>query len=414
MPVYDYKATDDAGKTVKGSLTAQDEADLETLLGKSNFYLISARESKNGGKGGSGGSGRAEAGSRRVVRAKVKRQDLIAFTVHLSTVIGAGVPILQGLDDMIEETENPRFREVIRGIRQLIQDGFSISDAFSQYPDIFSELYVSILKSGESTGRLDEVLKEIVRFLEWQSELIGTIKQASTYPVIVMIAVGGLITALFTFILPRFLGIFDSFNIPLPLPTRIVIAISGFFQNFWWLIIAAAVAAVIGLRAANKTPGGRMTLDRIKLKIPVFGELVRKIALSRFAHYLATLFGAGVNIMNALEVVERVVGNAVLAEVIRRSRIQVGTGQTIAGALRESGQFPSMVVRMVTIGETTGNLEETLQKVADYYDREVPQAVKRLTTVLESAIIVVLGVTILFVVLAILLPMLSLQQLGQS
>ncbi len=412
MPVFDYKASDEAGKTVKGSLTAVDESDLESQLDKSNLILITARESKNGGKKASGG--RADSGSRRIVRAKVKRQDLISFTVHLATVIGAGVPILQGLDDMIEETENPRFREVVRGIRQSIQDGFSISDAFSQYPDIFSELYVSILKSGESTGRLDEVLKEIVRFLEWQSELIGTIKQASTYPIIVMTFVGGLVTALFTFILPRFLGIFDSFNIPLPLPTRIVIAISAFFQNFWWLIIAAVVGTIVGLRAANKTPGGRLVLDRIKLKIPVFGELVRRIALSRFSHYLATLFGAGVNIMGALEVVERVVGNAVLAEVIRRARIQVGTGQTIAGALRESGQFPSMVVRMVTIGETTGNLEETLQKVADYYDREVPQAVKRLTTVLESSVILVLGVVILFVVLAILLPMLSLQQLGQS
>ncbi len=293
-----------------------------------------------------------------------------------------------------------------------MQDGSGISEAFSQYPDIFSELYIAILKSGESTGRLDDVLKEIVKFLEWQSELIATIKQATTYPIIMICAVSGLIGIMFTFVLPRFLGIFDGFNMPLPLPTRVVIVISGIFQNFWWLMLAAIIGGVIGLRAANKTPGGRMAMDRFKLKIPVFGDLIRKIALSRFAHYLATLFGAGVNILNALEVVERVVDNAVLAEVIRRARIQVGTGRSISGALRESSEFPSMVVRMVVIGESTGNLEETLQKVADYYDREVPQTVKRLFTVLESAIMVVMGVVVLFVVLSIILPMMSLQQLA--
>ena len=412
MPVYQYKATDDTGRTVKGTLTAESEDDLGNQLENRSLYLISANESR--GKSNGSGPRNGNGGGHRVVRARVKRQDLIAFTVHLSTIIGAGVPILQGLDDMIEETENPRFREVVRGIRQSVQDGSSISEAFSQYPDIFSELYIAILKSGESTGRLDDVLKEIVKFLEWQSELIATIKQATTYPIIMICAVSGLIGIMFTFVLPRFLGIFDSFNIPLPLPTRVVIVISGIFQNFWWLMLAAIIGGVIGLRAANKTSGGRMALDRFKLKIPVFGDLIRKIALSRFAHYLATLFGAGVNILNALEVVERVVDNAVLAEVIHRARIQVGTGQSIAGALRESKQFPSMVVRMVMIGESTGNLEETLQKVADYYDREVPQTVKRLFTVLESAIIVVMGVVVLFVVLSIILPMMSLQQLGQG
>ncbi|HUU27449.1 MAG TPA: type II secretion system F family protein [archaeon] len=408
MPVYEYKAADDNGKSVKGVLTAETEEDLETALESQNLFLISAKLSnKSEAPSGQGGAGRG-----RIVRAKVKRADIIAFTVHLSTVVGAGVPILQGLDDMIDETDNPNFKIVIRGIRQQIESGSSISDAFAQHPEVFSELYIAILKSGETTGRLDEVLKEIVGFLEWQDELMGTIKQATTYPIIVLTAVMGLIGIMFTFVLPRFLAIFDSFNIPLPLPTRIVIAISSFFQNFWWLIIAAGVVAFVGLRAANKTPQGRMMLDKAKLGIPIFGELVRKIALSRFSHYLATLFGAGVNIMNALEVVERVVGNAVLSEVVRRARIQVGTGQSIALALRESKEFPTMVVRMVTIGETTGNLEETLQKVSDYYDREVPITIKRLFTTLESVIIIVLGIVVLFVVLSIILPMLSLQQLA--
>ena len=269
------------------------------------------------------------------------------------------------------------------------------------------------MKSGETTGRLDEVLREIVKFLEWQEELVGTIKQATTYPIIVLCALMGLIGVMFTFVLPRFLTIFDGFNIPLPLPTRITIAISNFFQNFWWLMIAGIVAAIVGLRVANRTPQGRMILDRVKLRIPIFGELSRKIALSRFAHYLATLFGAGVNIMNALEVVERVVGNMVLSDVVRKARLQVGTGQSVAGALRESKEFPPMVVRMVTIGETTGGLEETLQKVADYYDREVPQTIKRLFTALEGLVIIALGVVVLFVVLSIILPMLSLQQLAK-
>ena len=408
MPTYAYKATNDVGKTVKGVMSAETEDALEEALDGQNLYLISAEET-NRSAGGGGGGGR---GRRRVVRSKVKRGDLISFTVHLSTVLGAGVPIMQGLDDMVEETENGYFKDVISAIKVSIQEGNSISDSFAAHPDVFSDLYVAILRSGEQTGRVDEVLKELVGFLEWQEELVGTIKQAMTYPVIVVIAVMGLISIMFTFVLPRFLTVFDSFDIPLPLPTRIVIGISGFFQNFWWLLLASAVALIFGYRAANRTPQGRMAIDRMKLRIPVFGEMMRKIALSRFSHYLATLFGAGVNIMQALEVVERLVGNAVLADVVRRARLQVGTGQSIAGALRESGEFPSMVTRMVSIGEATGNLEETLQKVSEYYDREVPQTIKRMFTTLESAIIITLGVIVLFVVLSIILPMLSLQEVA--
>ena len=409
MPTYKYKAINDEGKTVKGLLSAEGEEELESALDNQNLYLISVKETN---KRGAPAGGSAPAGRGRTVRAHVKRSELISFTVHLATIIGAGVPLLQGLDDMIEETVNPRFKSVIRGIKSQIEEGSSISEAFGQHPEVFSELYIAILKSGETTGRLDEVLREIVKFLEWQDELVGTIKQATTYPIIVMCALGGLIGIMFTFVLPRFLSIFDGFNIPLPLPTRIVIAISSFFQNFWWLLLAGIIAAFVGLRAANRTPQGRMVLDRIKLKIPVFGELSRKIALSRFSHYLASLFGAGVNIMNALEVVERVVGNAVLADVVRKARLQVGAGQSVAGALRESKEFSPMVVRMVTIGETTGSLEETLQRVAEYYDREVPQTVKRLFTALEGLVIILLGVVVLFVVLSIILPMLSLQQLA--
>jgi type II secretory pathway component PulF len=407
MPTYKYKATNDAGKTVKGVMSAETEDALEAALDGQDLYLISASETSS-----SAGRNGGRAGGKRVVRSKVKRADLISFTVHLSTVLGAGVPILQGLDDMVEETENPYFRDVISGIKSSIQEGSSISDSFAVYPNVFGELYVAILRSGESTGRVDDVLKELVGFLEWQEELIGTIKQATTYPTIVVCAVMGLIGVMFTFVLPRFLTIFDDFNIALPLPTRIVIGISNFFQNFWWLMILAGVASLFAYRAANRTPQGRMAIDRMKLKIPVFGELMRKIALSRFSHYLATLFGAGVNILQALEVVERLVGNAVLADVVRRARLQVGTGQTISGALRESGEFPSMVTRMVSIGEATGNLEETLQKVSEYYDREVPQTIKRLFTALEGFIIITLGVVILFVVLSIILPMLSLQEVG--
>ena len=410
MALYQYKASDEQGKTIKGTLEAEDEDELEVQLENRRLYLISSKITNK--KGPSSGAGTAPAGGKRLVRAKVKRAELISFTVHLATVIGAGVPLLQGLEDMIGETENPRFSRVIRNLRQSIEDGSSISDAFAQYPEVFSELYIAVLRSGEATGRIDEVLKEIVAFLEWQEELMGTIKQATTYPVTVLCAVLGLIGIMFAFVLPRFLGVFDTFDIELPLPTRIVIALSGFFQNFWWLLVAGGIAAYIGLRAANKTPQGRLMIDKAKLGIPVFGDLVRKIALSRFAHYLAALFGAGVNILNALEVVERVVGNAVLAEVVHKARLQVSTGHTVAGALRESKEFPPMVVRMVTIGETTGNLEETLSKVSQYYDREVPVTVKRLMTTLEGAIIVFLGVVVLFVVLSIILPMLSLQQIA--
>ena len=404
MPPYNYTAIDDYGKTLKGTLGAGDEEELATKLSEMGYYLLTATESEKGVKK----AARVRKASRGAIYiGRVKSSEVITFTHHLSTVLSAGIPIIQGLDDLVEQTQDARFKDILTEVRDDVQGGSNLSDAMAKHPKAFPELYVNLLRAGEASGEIDRVLAEIASFLEWQEELRANIKQITIYPTIVFAAIVLLVGYLFAFVFPKFIKILEQLDVPLPLPTVIVIAVSSFTQSYWYLILIG-IGGVIGtINIIVWFSWGRYAFDRFKLSIPIFGTLLRKIALSRFSHFLSLLYSAGVDILQALAVVEKVVGNEVIARVIRNAREQVKAGHRLSEPLRASKEFPPMVVRMVEIGEISGQLDKTLQKVSEFYDREIPQTVKKVFAAFEPIMIVFLAGIVLLVAISMYLPLYS-------
>ncbi len=389
MPAFSYKARNYAGESIEGVMNARTLEELEQQLLNMDLVLINASQLKE---------------SKKTSRGKIKRRELILFSIHIATSLEAGVPIIVALSDFAESTDNPTFKNILAGIIRQIESGSSFSDALETYPNAFPEIYVSIIRAGEATGNLDSVLRELIRFLEWQEELIAQIKQASIYPTFVFLMIGVVIFIMMTFTVPKFIPILTSFNVELPTPTRILIAVAHFFENFWWVIIGSFIGFFIVYKFTYQTEKGRLFWDKIKLHLPIFGKLNRKLALSRFAHYTALLYSAGIGIPQTLSIVERVVGNSVIAKEIVKAREGIMTGNSIFESLRQSPYFPSLVLRMIQVGEETGSLDSTLKKVSEYYDKEVPQAIKKMFAVLEPTLIVVMGGIVLFIALSIFLP----------
>ncbi len=394
MPVFSYKAKDYSGNTVNGILDTYDEEQLASALAQKNLYLIHASPAK-------------EMKQIKISGGKVSREEIINFTIHLSRVISGGIPLIEGVQDFENETRNRKFKEIIRKVRENIQSGSSLSEALSQHSQAFSTLYVNMVKAGEATGHMEMVLNEMVSFLEWEEEFHENIKRATTYPIVVLSAVGFLITLLFGFAFPRIMGILTSMHVSLPFTTRAIIAVSGFIEHDWYYIFAGLIAAVLGIKFIKKTPGGKLLIDSIKLNVPILGSLTRKIALSRFAHYLKLLLQAGIGISQALSIVESVVGNRVISQAINTAREKVLQGEALSRSLQKTGEFSSLVIRMISIGETTGNLEDTLDKVCRSYDQEVPRTVKKLMSAFEPILIVFLALIIMVVALSIYLPIYS-------
>jgi len=391
MSSFTYKAKDEQGRTIKGTMIAPNEDQLAISLDQMGLYLITAKKTK--------------VPESYLSWERVKRKDLITFSVHLSTTLSAGIPILQALQDLIEQTEKPKFKKVIEDISRNIQAGNSFSEALAKHPKVFSELYVSIVKAGETTGNVDKVLDDLVTFLEWQESLATDVKQATIYPAFILLAVISLIVLLMTFVFPRFTVIFERTNVPLPLPTRVVMSISHFTTSYWFIIVLIVIALILSHRLVVRTPRGRYFFDKLKLKLPVFGNLMRKIALSRFSHHFGTLLKAGVEIYHSLMVTEKVVGNSVIANAISNARDYISAGEKLSESLKKGNEFPSMVIRMISIGESSGSLDKTLGKVSQYYDREVPVTIKKVFAVFEPIVIAMLAMIVLGMALSMFLPL---------
>ena len=391
MQSFTYRAKDEHGKTIRGTLIAVNEDQLAITLDQMGLYLISAKKTK--------------VAESYLGWEKIKRKDLITLSVHLSTTLSAGIPILQALQDLIEQTEKPRFKKIMEDISRHIQAGSSFSEALSKHPKVFSELYVSIVKAGETTGNLEKVLNDLVTFLEWQESLAMDVKQATIYPAFVLSAVICLVILLMTFVFPRFTVIFEKTNVPLPLPTRVVMGISHFITSYWFIILLLVTAMAISYRLVVKIPRGRYFFDKLKLKLPVLGNLLRKIALSRFSHHFSALLKAGVEIYHSLMVTEKVVGNTVIAKVISSARDYISTGETLSESLKKGNEFPSLVIRMISIGESSGSIDKTLDKVSQYYDREVPVTIKKVFAIFEPIVIATLAVIVLGMALSMFLPL---------
>jgi type IV pilus assembly protein PilC len=383
LPRFEYQAVDDYGRRVRGTLHAHDESALRDSLSGAFLHLLSAKERS------------AAAAATPLFRKKVKKGELIQFTFLLRTLVGAGVPLVTALDDLGQQTEDPVLKEVVQDVRCNIQSGASLSDAFALHPSVFPDLYVSVIRAGEASGNLEAAVADLVKFLTWEEELSAQINHATFYPATVLTAVAGLIFVLFSFVFPRFLKVFQASRVVLPLPTRVVIAISEFFRDRGFLVLAALAAVALGFHAYRSTEAGRLRTDGWKLRIPVVGELLRALEVSQFCHFLASLFRAGVEMTLSLSIVERVVGNRVIAGAVRHAREELLAGGSLSTSLRKSGEFPPIVLRMISVGESTGHLDETLENVSQYYDRAIPRVIKKTFAVMEPLVTLTLGVVVL-------------------
>jgi len=353
----------------------------------------------------------AEKGSTRPLKkssAKVKPKDLAIFTRQLGVMINAGLPLVQSLEILASNQANRSFTRVLTGVRSTVEGGSSLSNAFQRYPRVFDQLYCNMIAAGESGGILEGVLERLSGYIDKAVKLRRAVRSALIYPVSVITIAVGIMVLLLWKVVPIFATLFVALGVALPLPTRVVIALSNMVAKTAWMLIIGTGLAVYGLKRYHRTRSGRLVIDGFILKLPVLGLLMRKIAVARFSRTLGTLITSGVAMLEAMDITARTAGNAVIEEAILKVRKAVGEGRTIVDPLREIGVFPNMVVQMIGVGEQTGALDAMLQKVADFYEEEVDAAVADLLTAMEPMIILLLGVMIGGVVISMYLPLFSL------
>ena len=334
----------------------------------------------------------------------ITTRDIVIFTRQFATMINAGLPLVQSLDILGEQTENQSLAKVLGEVLYDVESGHTLADAMGRHPKVFSELFVNMVAAGEAGGILDTILLRLATFIEKNDALVRKIKGAMIYPAVIFSVAGMAIVILLIFVIPTFQTMFESAGIPLPLPTRIVIGMSQFLQAFWWALLIGIVALVFGIRQAYSTDGGRLFIDRLMLALPILGDLQRKATVARFTRTLGTLVSSGVSILEGLEITAKTAGNRVIHDAVMSSRTSIAGGETIAGPLKESGVFPPMVVQMINVGEQTGGLDTMLTKIADFYDDEVDAAVEALLAAMEPIMIVVLGVVVGGMIVAMYLP----------
>jgi type IV pilus assembly protein PilC len=335
----------------------------------------------------------------------IKTREVVIFTRQFATMINSGLPLVQSLTILAEQTENKIFAKIIVQVLNDIQAGQTLADSMRKHPKVFTELYVNMVAAGEAGGILDTILLRLATFLEKNDALVRKIKGAMTYPAVMLVVVIGATTILLWKVVPVFAGIFTSAGMELPMPTRVVLGISEFLQNYIFFMILAIIGFIFLLRRYYKTEQGQLVIDRMMLRAPVLGNLLRKSAVSRFTRTLGTLVSSGVSILEGLQITARTSGNRVIHDAVMASRASIAGGATISEPLKSSGVFPPMVVQMINVGEQTGGLDDMLQKIADFYDDEVDAAVTALTSILEPIMIVVMGVVIGGMVVAMYMPM---------
>jgi type IV pilus assembly protein PilC len=391
MPLYTYKAIDAAGKNVIGRTEAVNPFDLEQRLLRMGLDLVYGAPTSQTAKliGG----------------ARISRQDLINFCFHLEQLAGAGVPVVEGLVDLRESVENRRFREVISGLLESIEGGKNLSQALAEFPEVFSKVFVSLVRSGEQTGRLAEVLKSLTESLKWEDELAAQTKKLILYPAFV-----GSIVLLVTFFLmiylvPQMTGFIRNMGQDIPLQTRILIAVSNFCIDYWWAVIAAPFVVWFGVKfAARANPAVAYALDHYKIAMPLVGPILKKIILSRFASSFAMMYSSGITVLDAIRSCEEVVGNRPVEYALRGAGQQIAEGKNLTVAFQDAGLFPPLVIRMLRIGENTGALDTALLNVSYFYNREVRESIGRVQAMIEPALTVVLGAILGWVMLAVLGP----------
>lgn len=403
MPLYEYKGLNAAGKTVKGTKDAPTKAALKEALKKAGIYLSEAKE-KTGGKASEGSS----KGVQIKLGGHVSKQDIKDFTSQFCTLQKAAIPLVESLSALAEQSEKESMRTALTDIKNKVSEGASLASAMGDHPKLFDTLYVSMIRAGESSGSLDIVLERLTDFLESQLRIRSKIVGAMVYPIIMMVVGVLLMILLMGFIVPRVTKLFEQQRKELPGITKALLWMSDAVSNYWWLILLGIVGLSYGFKKWVATEKGRKIWDAILLKVPVIGSVVRMVSLSRFAKTLATLLASGVPLLKALDIVKSIVGNVVLGAVVETAHDSIKEGDSLAQPLKRSGEFPPLMVHMISVGERAGRLEDMLNSVAQNYEEQVSVRVDAMTAMLEPLMIVLMGGTIGFVVFAIMLPIMQL------
>jgi general secretion pathway protein F len=404
VPVYAYRGLSGDGRAVTGVVDAESARGARLKLRRTGVFPTDLSEEH-------GGARRAAGFALPRLGERVPTQELAAATRQLATLVGAGLPLVQALAALAEQTERETLRRTLVQVREKVIEGGALADALAAHPRLFSPLYVNMVRAGEASGALDVVLERLADYTEDQARLLAKVRTALAYPSIMLVLGGAILLFLVSYVVPKVTRIFQETQQQLPTLTVVLIAVSGFAARWWWLLLILVAAVAAGLRTYARTPAGRERLDGLILRLPYVGRLVQKVAIARFARTLATLLASGIGLLTALDIVRNVVGNTLLAQAIERARDAIREGQSVAPPLRESGLFPPLVVHMVAVGEQSGELEAMLTKAADAYDNEVENAVGALTTVLEPLMIIFMGLVVLFIVLAILMPIFELNRM---
>ncbi len=404
MAIYEYKGLDLQGKNKAGVVDADNPRVARAKLRKSGIFPVELTQAQQA----------AATGLSKPIPIFSERMTLAetaVMTRQLSTLIGAGISLMEALAALTEQVEKPIAKKIWIDVREGVKEGSSLADALARHPKVFSLLYRQMVRAGEASGTLDRILIRLADYLESQVRLRNKLFSILTYPVLMMFVSGFILIFLISFVVPKVTAIFADLKQALPLPTVILLALSNFLRSYGWLLIGVGIIGGMALRRHFQTPRGREQYDRLILRVPLAGKVAKMVAISRFTRTLATLLASGVPLLTALEIVQQVVGNKVLEEAIQGARGNIREGQSIAEPLKRSGLFPPLVTHMIAIGEKSGELEGMLQKVSEAYDNEVETVVTGMTSLLAPLMILGMGAVVLFIVLAILLPIFEVSQI---
>jgi general secretion pathway protein F len=407
MPVFEYKALDQRGKTVEGLKEADSPKTLRSTLRRDGIFLTEVLGQKE-----AAAAARRDVSVRRWVGGRISADDIAITTRQLAVLVGAGVPLVEALSALVDQVDHERMKRIISDVRQHVNEGSSLADALAAHGKVFSSLFVNMIRAGESSGALEIVLVRLSDFTESQARLRSKVIGTLTYPA-AMLCIGTVIMGiLFAVVIPKITKIFEDTKVTLPWTTRALIGFSTTVHDWWWAFLLFFAALVALFFRWRRTPAGRAAWDSWVLTAPLFGNLIRQIAIARFSRTLATLLKSGVPLLSSLDIVKNIVGNVRLATVVEESREAIKEGESIAAPLKRSGEFPPLVYHMVAIGERSGQLEEMLTNVANAYDAQVETKISALTSLLEPFMIVAMGVVVAFIVFSILMPILQINTLA--
>jgi len=391
VPLFQYKAIDASGKFITGSLDAGNTNDLELRLEKMDLDLVTFRQK--------------EPGSDLFGRNKIGRRDLINFSFYLEQLTRAGVPILEGLADLRDGEDNPTFRDVITGLIEAIEGGNSFSQALALYPKIFDDVFISLIRVGERSGRMSHVLVDITETLKWQDELLGKARKIMTYPAVIGTLVLSVVMFMMIFVVPDIMDAIVGLGGAIPLETRILMATSHFLVDFWYLVLAAPFAIYYILKYFYRTSSSaRFKLDGILLKLPIIGTVNEKIKISRFTRYFSLMFASGITVLDAINLSKGVLSNTVLEDGIERAWQQISEGSSISEAFKNIGIFPPLVVRMLRVGESSGQMDKSLNNVSYFFDRDINDSIEKMEPVLQTSLMATIGLIVMWLALSVLGP----------